>query len=144
MGEKTLKRKDLNLVLAKIAEKWQGNGDWKLEKKRCHLKNNNTTITTQLLLLLTPSPTPQKQKKCIEKTHCFCMLPPHMLCMVPVNSYWVACLPEKKYTIFSFQTADMFRTSMHAVVYTLRLSTMECKSYLSSTGQYIISCHVFE
>lgn len=34
MGEKTLKRKDLNLVLAKIAEKGQGNGDWKLEKKK--------------------------------------------------------------------------------------------------------------
>jgi len=34
VGEKTLKRKDLNLVLAKIAEKWQGNGDWKLEKKK--------------------------------------------------------------------------------------------------------------
>lgn len=69
MGEKTLKRKDPNLVLAKIAEKGQGNGDWKLEKKkRCHLKNNNTTITTQLLLLLTPSPTPQKQKMHRENT----------------------------------------------------------------------------
>lgn len=32
MTEKTLKRKNLNLVLAKIAEKLQGSSEWK--KKR--------------------------------------------------------------------------------------------------------------
>lgn len=65
------------------------------QKTRCHLKNNTTP----------PSPHP-KNKKCIEKTHCFCILPPHMLCMFPVNSYRAA-LPEKKYNIYSFQTAHV-------------------------------------
>lgn len=58
MGEKTLKRKDPNLVLAKIAEKGQGNGDWKLEKKKVPFKkqhnNNNTTPSPTHTLPHTP------------------------------------------------------------------------------------------
>lgn len=57
MAEKTLKRKDLNLVLAKIAEKWQGNGDCKSENKMPFKKQHNSSY-----------PTPQKQKMHRENT----------------------------------------------------------------------------